>query len=261
MIIEKYLWANLTTLLAIYDKDDNLVQRYNYTESRTPTSMTMNNETYYLHYDQVGTLRVVTDKNHNIIKEISYDTYGNILSETNPSFTVAFGFGGGLRDRDTNLVHFGYREYEPYTGKWTAKDPIDFGGGDSNLYGYVLGDPVGFVDAWGLASAYGGHGQNRNGYTPLNIGVSKQCVVDSLSDIIKVANDIALLGIAAKRPKVVISAEIVKVSSEFALTALGEGKSATQIIRDTAIAITAPNPVTGEAMQTIINIIAPIQGD
>ncbi|WP_457748060.1 RHS repeat-associated core domain-containing protein, partial [Sulfurimonas sp.] len=42
-----------------------------------------------------------------------------------------------------------YREYDPYTGKWTAKDPIDFAGGDSNLYGYVLGDPVGFVDPEG----------------------------------------------------------------------------------------------------------------
>ena len=107
-----------------------------------------------LYYDQVGTLKAVTDKNKNIVKEIIYDTYGNILSETNPSFTVAFGFGGGLRDRDTNLVHFGYREYEPYTGKWTAKDPIDFGGGDSNLYGYVLGDPVGFVDPEGLVKVH-----------------------------------------------------------------------------------------------------------
>ena len=41
-------------------------------------------------------------------------------------------------------------EYEPLTGKWTAKDPIDFNGGDSNLYGYVLGNPVGFVDPSGL---------------------------------------------------------------------------------------------------------------
>jgi hypothetical protein len=32
-----------------------------------------------------------------------------------------------------------------------AKDPIDFGAGDSNLYGYVLGDPVGFVDNNGLS--------------------------------------------------------------------------------------------------------------
>jgi uncharacterized protein RhaS with RHS repeats len=48
------------------------------------------------------------------------------------------------------LVHFGYREYDPYTGKWTAKDPLLFGGGDSNLYGYVLEDPVNLVDTLGL---------------------------------------------------------------------------------------------------------------
>ena len=117
-----------------------------------PTSMTTNNETYYLHYDQVGTLRAVTDENHNIIKEITYDTFGNILQDTNRELKVPFGFACGLHDRDTNLVHFGYREYDPLTGKWTAKDPIDFSGGDSNLYGYVLGDPVGFVDSDGLMS-------------------------------------------------------------------------------------------------------------
>jgi hypothetical protein len=27
-------------------------------------------------------------------------------------------------------------------GGWTSKDPIDFEGGDSNLYGYVLNEPV-----------------------------------------------------------------------------------------------------------------------
>ncbi len=147
-IVEKYLWANLTTLLAIYDKDDSLVQRFNYTNQRMPTSMTQDNETYYLHYDQVGTLRAISDTNHNIIKEVTYDTYGNILSDTN--LNIPFGFAGGIHDKDTNLVHFGYREYDPHTGKWTAKDPIDFSGGDSNLYGYVLGDPVNFVDPSGL---------------------------------------------------------------------------------------------------------------
>ncbi|MDR1008400.1 MAG: RHS repeat-associated core domain-containing protein, partial [Campylobacteraceae bacterium] len=44
-----------------------------------------------------------------------------------------------------------YREYDSYTGRWTSKDPIDFGGGSLNLYGYVLGDPVNGVDVWGLA--------------------------------------------------------------------------------------------------------------
>jgi uncharacterized protein RhaS with RHS repeats len=37
----------------------------------------------------------------------------------------------------------------PEIGKWTAKDPILFAGGDSNLYGYVQGDPVNWIDPTG----------------------------------------------------------------------------------------------------------------
>ena len=84
-----------------------------------------------------------------MVKEITYDSYGNIISDTNPNFKVPFGFAGGLYDSDTKLVHFGYREYDPAIGRWLSKDPLLFGGGDSNLYGYVLGDPVNLVDPWG----------------------------------------------------------------------------------------------------------------
>ena len=55
-------------------------------------------------------------------------------------------------DKETKLVHFGFRDYDPYTGKWTAKDPIGFAGGDSNLYGYVFGDSVNLVDVFGFSS-------------------------------------------------------------------------------------------------------------
>ena len=48
-------------------------------------------------------------------------------------------------------MRFGARDYDPETGRRTAKDPIGFGGGDSNLYGYVVGDPVNLVDPSGLA--------------------------------------------------------------------------------------------------------------
>jgi len=51
--------------------------------------------------------------------------------------------------KDTGLIRFGYRDYDPETGRWTARDPIGFEGGDSNLYGYVLGDPINLVDPTG----------------------------------------------------------------------------------------------------------------
>ena len=72
-----------------------------------------------------------------------------MLLDTNPGFQP-FGFAGGLYDRDTGLVRFGARDYDPDTGRWTAKDPILFAGGDANLYGYVQNDPVNWVDPFGL---------------------------------------------------------------------------------------------------------------
>ena len=89
--------------------------------------------------------------NHTAVKEIVYDSFGNITEDSNESFKIPLGFAGGLQNRETGLVHFGYREYDPFTGRWTAKDPIGFDGGDTNLYGYVLNDPVNLVDPWGLA--------------------------------------------------------------------------------------------------------------
>ena len=67
---------------------------------------------------------------------------------------INFGFAGGLYDQDTKLTRFGYRDYDAETGKWTAKDPIRFSGGDVNLYGYVLNDPVNFVDPEGLEKSW-----------------------------------------------------------------------------------------------------------
>lgn len=157
IVVEKYLWANLTTLLAVYDGKNNLLQRFEYADNRLPISMTSGeNEKYYLHYDQVGSLRLITDINNNIIKELTYDSFGNILLDNNERVYIPFGFAGGLLDKDTGLTRFGFRDYDSYTGKWTAKDPIDFSGGDSNLYGYVVNNPINFIDPEGKAPGAGG---------------------------------------------------------------------------------------------------------
>ena len=123
---------------------------YNSKNQQMPIAMTQNGNKYYLHYDQVGSLRGITDTNGKLVKEISYDSYGNILSDSNSTFKIPFGFAGGLHDTDTNLTRFGYRDYDSFTGKWTAKDPIDFAGGDFNLYGYVNSNPINGIDPSGL---------------------------------------------------------------------------------------------------------------
>ena len=83
-----------------------------------------------------------------IVESITYDEFGNVLSDTNPGFQP-FGFGGGLYDQDTELVRFGAREYDPVIGRWTTKDPIRFAGG-VNLYRYCNNDPINCIDVNGL---------------------------------------------------------------------------------------------------------------
>ncbi|MGE4292539.1 MAG: RHS repeat-associated core domain-containing protein [Desulfovibrio sp.] len=79
-----------------------------------------------------------------------YDSFGNLVRDTNPYVRVPLGFAGGLHDWDTGLVRFGWRDYDPETGRFTAPDPIGSAGGDPDRYGYCLDDPINGVDPMGL---------------------------------------------------------------------------------------------------------------
>jgi RHS repeat-associated protein len=149
--VYKYLWQGLSRLLAVYDDSNTLLMRFEYADARMPVAMTRDGATYYLMCDQVGSLRLVADASGNVLKKIDYDTFGNIIDDTDESFEMPFGFAGGLRDRHTGLVWFGFRDYDPDIGRWTAKDPILFAGGDADLYGYCLNDPLNWIDPWGLS--------------------------------------------------------------------------------------------------------------
>jgi RHS repeat-associated protein len=121
-----------------------------------PDYMVRGGTTYRIVTDQLGSPRMVVNAATGAVQQqIEYGPFGEIVSDSNPGFQP-FGFAGGLYDKDTGLVRFGARDYDPETGRWTAKDPIGFAGGDPNLYGYVLGDPVNLVDPSGLLFGFVG---------------------------------------------------------------------------------------------------------
>jgi RHS repeat-associated protein len=80
---------------------------------------------------------------------MTWDSYGNLLIDSNPSMFMPIGFAGGIVDPDAGLIRFGLRDYEPASGRWTTRDPALFQGG-SNLYGYAFNDPVNRRDPTGL---------------------------------------------------------------------------------------------------------------
>ena len=150
--VEKYVWQGMTRLLAVYDGMDSLTMRFEYADGRMPCAMEKDGVRYYLVYDQVGSPRIVVDESGNVVKRRDYDSFGTVIADTAPAFTIPFGFAGGLHDPATGLTRFGCRDYDPDIGRWTAKDPILFAGGDTDLYGYCVNDPVNWVDPEGLYS-------------------------------------------------------------------------------------------------------------
>ncbi len=114
-----------------------------------PDYMVRGGQTFRLVTDQLGSVRFVVDSaTGEIAQEITYDPFGEVISDSAPGFQP-FGFAGGLYSSETGLTHFGAREYDAGLGRWTSADPISFAGGDSNLYGYVIQDPVNLLDPYG----------------------------------------------------------------------------------------------------------------
>jgi RHS repeat-associated protein len=133
--------------------DNTTRARYIYaSRSNVPDYMEKGGRRYRLLTDQLGSVRLVVDAESGAVaQELTYDPFGRVLFDSNSGFQP-FGFAGGLYDPATGLTHFGAREYDAQVGRWTSADPISFAGGDANLYGYVLGDPVNLVDPGGLLS-------------------------------------------------------------------------------------------------------------
>ena len=58
-------------------------------------------------------------------------------------------FSTKYTDDESDLLYYGYRYYNPSTGAWLSRDPIQESGGD-NLYVLLLGDPLDCMDILGL---------------------------------------------------------------------------------------------------------------
>jgi len=120
-------------------------------KGNAPSAMIRDDVLYRIISDHLGSVRAVMNPETGaILQQIDYDVWGHITRDTNPGFQP-FGFAGGLYDPDTGLTRFGARDYDAEIGRWTAKDPILFNGGDTNLYGYTFQDPVNWIDPNGLA--------------------------------------------------------------------------------------------------------------
>ncbi|MEZ2303239.1 MAG: RHS repeat domain-containing protein, partial [Microcoleus sp.] len=148
----QYLYGNPNhpfQVTAVRDNSGNL-SVYEYDDFGSLLAIRRGDGWYGVTTDQLGTPRVVFDKSDRVVKVLKYDSFGQGIGDSNLEFELPISFAGGLNEPDTELVRFGFRDYDAVAGKWTAKDPIGFAGGDGNLYGYIVNEPVNLTDPSGL---------------------------------------------------------------------------------------------------------------
>jgi RHS repeat-associated protein len=151
-LAQGFLYQDQLRPAAELDGQGNLVSRFIYgTKINVPEYMEKGRNIYRIITDHLGSPRLVVDSSTGeIVQRMDYDEFGNVVNDTKPGFQP-FGFAGGIYDPETKLTRFNARDYDAETGRWTAKDPMLFWGGDTDLFAYLRNDPLNTVDPTGLA--------------------------------------------------------------------------------------------------------------
>ncbi|AYF89902.1 DUF4329 domain-containing protein [Pseudomonas sp. DY-1] len=103
---------------------------------------------FYLHSDHLNTPRLATDSNQQSVWQWTGDAFGVGLGSG--SLVLNLRFPGQYYDQESGLHYNYFRDYDPQTGRYVESDPIGLKGG-LNTYGYVMGNPLSFIDKLGLA--------------------------------------------------------------------------------------------------------------
>ena len=111
-------------------------------------------ESYYPTYDGNGNVSEMLNASGMVSAHWEYDAFGNTTYKTAgswPSVASEFTYRFSTKPMDlhTGLYYYGYRYYDPVTGRWPSRDPIGERGG-VNLYGCVSNCPVSSIEILGL---------------------------------------------------------------------------------------------------------------
>jgi RHS repeat-associated protein len=113
-------------------------------------SVTDGTGTYFPTFDGNGNVSEYLDSNGSTVAHYEYDPFGKTTVATGTKAQdFAHRFSTKPLDTTTGLYYYGYRFYDPETGRWPSRDPIQELGG-LNLYGFLRNNSIGKWDYLGM---------------------------------------------------------------------------------------------------------------
>ncbi|HEX7684698.1 MAG TPA: RHS repeat-associated core domain-containing protein [Trinickia sp.] len=163
---------------------------------------------YYIHTDQLGTPKKMTDGSANIVWDNTSDPFGDAVATQGTGWGAAnwgsfnwavtmlslsnLRFPGQYFDGETGLHQNWHRDYDPTVGRYVQSDLIGLMGG-INTYAYVGGNPISLADPTGgnpaLGAQLGAEGGFAIGGPPGAVvgallgGMAGYVIADRLSDV------------------------------------------------------------------------------
>jgi RHS repeat-associated protein len=105
-------------------------------------------EASYLHHDQQGSTRAITNAAGEVKGTFTYSPYGAIEGQTGTA-TTPLGYSAQYTSADTGLIYLRARVYDPATAQFMSVDPLQSTTGET--YGYALDNPLNSGDPSGKA--------------------------------------------------------------------------------------------------------------
>jgi RHS repeat-associated protein len=137
---------NSTTLLGEYGT--NGTKEYVYLGS-TPIAMVQGANVLTIQTDHLNTPRLVTNSTKALQWRWGYSAFVDTAPVSINATTLNLRYPGQYYDAESMLHYNINRYYDSVTGRYTQSDLIGLKGG-INTYGYVGGNPIGYVDPTGL---------------------------------------------------------------------------------------------------------------
>jgi RHS repeat-associated protein len=144
-----YIYSGMNV---VYEENSTGEATYVYGPTgRLAKRTTINEETnvFYYHTDHLGSTRLVTDSSKNIVSSATYEPFGEQSTEEGDEDYL---FTGKERDV-TGLYYYGARYYDPETGTFISRDPMQgslINPQSLNQYSYCQDNPLKYRDIWGL---------------------------------------------------------------------------------------------------------------
>ena len=161
-----YYFYNAEGLIAEADASGQIIKSYGYAPGSTASTgsaqafstnplwlkaAAMGSQTqgyYYYQNDHLGTPMKLLNQSGVTVWSATYDGFGRATVDSASTVSNNLRYPGQYYDAETGLHYNWNRYYDPVTGRYSTSDPIGLLGG-INMYAYVEGNPVGYIDPTG----------------------------------------------------------------------------------------------------------------